>query len=294
MTRRWLLVSLLGAIALAACAYALWPRGPTATPNPPPADPKLLAALQERTSRRAARMPLEQIVARLAESHGIRIDVDTAALAATLGPIDTRISVDLPEMRLQTMLTLLAEAVHEKLTAVIDGSRVLITTRQAAFNDPRRFIAHVYPIPVEFRRRPEFTEQGLATLITTCVEPMSWKLLGPAPYVSELPNAIVVTAAPQMHAQIKQLLAQLASLQSADPQPLTPIWLGDAASEDFDRIHAALRQRVSIDAHQQPLRALIKQLSDQHGVPICLELNRLRRTASTPTHRSRSVFSTSA
>ncbi len=237
-----------------------------------PAQQKLLKALRRPVQLRFKEIPLNNALDGLAMRHGFSIPLDLKALRDEGIDPATPVSLDSPDISLGSALSLL---LHDaQLDWVPWDGVLLITTPEVAES---MLQTRVYPAADLAVRQDEFGEisqdfESLTELLKTTCATMSWDDAGGAGSLDMHCGALIVSQTFKVHQLLEQTMAALRQAREAQAKPAkapVSILAGDQATAQ--RLAAALRKRVTLNASEAPLNDILANLSQQVGAPIALD-----------------------
>jgi hypothetical protein len=205
--------------------------------EPANAEERIETALNEqlRSPLDFTEIPLNEIINTLADEYDIPIVFDNAALDEVAISPEIEVTVNLRNVPLRSALNLiLRQPGIEDLTYVIDENVLLITTKERADATLQVRMYRIDDLEM-FADPPREGAQGwtdftpLVRVITSCVEPDSWKQndTGDGDIILIRPGVLVVAQTHMVHEKIEQVLGQLRAVKAnfgSDPENV----LGDS------------------------------------------------------------------
>ncbi len=160
---------------------------------------KIQESLKKNISMEYSEVPLEEIAAYISTDYAIQVVSDRNALS------NESITFSVKNVRLENALKLMLDDLG--LTAIVHNEVLLITSMDAAADMPT---VRVYPIQDTWRMPAD----SLQTTIINNILRDSWEVNGGIGVISQIDNALVVTATDDVHKEINELFAQLDRLNS--------------------------------------------------------------------------------
>ncbi len=234
-------------------------------------------------------VPLGKLLARLAREHGIAIDVDGPALASIGIKRDPPVTIAMRDVPLREALARIAGSFEDPLVAVPRSGRVLVTTPLEAEDD---VVLEVYPLPPHMVGASAVTEEQFRDLVAGIFVPEVFDsktprtplrgnfnrgaggstYTGPAA-MEAVPGGLAVLQTPEVHREIKQLLAALEEVELS-PDRTAPIDL-DPPSAEERRIEQVLAQPVEVAETFTELKEVAERLGARFGISIRVDPNTL-------------------
>jgi hypothetical protein len=184
---------------------------------PPPTDSekKILAALDVHTKMDFHESPLGNVVAYLADLHGIPIKLHNKALEdAAIGP-DSPMNCSINGVSLKSGLNLLLR--EADLTYLIKNEVLLITTKEKAESE---LVTRTYPVGDLIDDDPNKAYENLIEVITSTVRPTTWDEVGGPGNIQQMPKSksLVVSQTLDVHEEALELLRALRAAKKAATQ----------------------------------------------------------------------------
>jgi len=252
-------------------------------PDGRPAGDKVLAAeariehaLGQPASCDFKKMPLNEAVQLLSQTHGIPILIDKRGLAHALLQPNAPVNFSVRGVSLASALDLMLRPLH--LTWTITDEVLLITTPEAA---EQLLLTRVYPLEKLLPQSAggQIDYDTLIEVITSTATPQSWEDTGGWGAIAPLKVAgaprLVIAQTAAVHRRVLRLLCSLAA-----PDGRTP---GDKVLEAEARIEAALSRPAQCAFQETPLDQALEQLSQAHGISILLDKRALEQKQIEPT-----------
>jgi len=178
-------------------------RTPKGIPRANGSGTTLSQRLEVTTHLQLIETPLDEVVAIVADVHGVAVELDREALEqAGLGD-DIPVTETFVGMRLSSALSLLTDRLE--LTWGVKNGKIVITTLEAAEQSP-------VEVKYDVRRlTPDGQPDALIEAITSTVAPTSWQDVGGPGSIEAAPDggALLVQQTFAVHREIEALLAAL-------------------------------------------------------------------------------------
>lgn len=237
---------------------------------------KLQAALERPVRLEFVDARLSDIAAYLAEQQGIDIAVHRRGFAAhNLNP-ERSLSVQLPEVRLRSALTLMLQR-YDLCWSAHDGY-VQISPSLAAGEVSCARVFSALRLMQSPYDADDLDRHTLPTAIEELIAPLRWANQGGNGSLHVYRNALVVHQEETVMQEVQRFLAALE--QAADDyrrEPHTAVgrvyrWDDSASAERHRQIEAALGRSLSpIQFSETPLSAVLQWLARQTGAPLYLD-----------------------
>lgn len=227
-------------------------------------------------------IPLRKLLSRLAREHGVTIDVDATALANVGIKRDPAVTIAVRDVTLREALRRIVNSFDEPLVAVPRSGRVLVTTPLEAVDD---VVLEVYPLPPHISGATGVTEEQFRDVVTRLYAPETYDLSTQRSYyrnilarpsgamtyagaaaVEAFPGGVAVVQTPEVHREIKELLAALEEVELS-PDRIEPFDL-DPPSAEERRIEQVLAQPAEIVAVNGRLDQAASAISALSGLPV--------------------------
>ncbi len=229
----------------------------------------LFRALQQPAKIDVTGVPLDALTRRLSEQYRVPIRIDERALTGEGIVAGTPITDSIDGVSLHSALQLLLA--HLELTAVVRDGAIWIT---AATSAEHALHLRVYPVRDLCPPDSDRDTRHLAELIKSSILARTWDDVGGPGGVYDLPGVLFVSNTLPVHRGIENLLTALRR-QKLAPHDLTPIEIRDTACANDERISAALKKSIAVSFDHVPLEDALRQLSEQHQVPIHIDRHAL-------------------
>lgn len=228
-------------------------------------DEALRARLERRLTVGFAGTPLSAVIAEVADATGIHFRIDGKAIQEHGVTMEEKVTVSITDVPTDALLRLILRPMN--LTAIVRDGHVVVTTREAAADDPATWF---YPLPTGFERDPATVME----MVQTIVKPDGWDVVGgPASMtsISGIDRAGFVIHAPdEMHERILPLLAGLDTAGWSDEVD------GAGPAPRHIRVHAVPNAEVR-DALVDSLVAMCNE-SLAHGADPEADVTEIGRT----------------
>lgn len=231
---------------------------------------RIEATLRQSVSLYYNKTLLSAALAGLAEQFGINVWLDVRALEGEGVASDTRLTFTADNEPLESVLRILLHDL-ELTFEVRDDSLVITTQEEAEAHLETRFF-RVRQIPSG--NRWTYSSGDLKDAITSTIFPDSWDDVGGPGSIEVLGDVLAVSQTREVHQQFKVLLTALDDLRS-QPSAIAPIDITPPPDDRSRRILQALDEPASLDAIETPLAPFARYVSEQHNVPIHLDLRAL-------------------
>jgi hypothetical protein len=194
-----------------------WPQ--EAEPQPRGAEARTLAALEDTCDLDFYDEPLNEVIAAIAQRHGIQTHIDRKALDKRGVSVDALITRTLRGITLKAALKLMLDELD--LAYVVRDEVLLVTSKTEAEN---LLIVKVYPVfdlvvrrPDASRLKPALDFKSLNEAITSNLAPTTWDEVGGPGVIEEFTNsgALVISQTPAIHEQIAAFLQALREAAAA-------------------------------------------------------------------------------
>jgi len=157
-----------------------------------------VASLLKPLSLSMTNQPLSQVATRMSDAAKTEIKIDDQALERLGLSRDTAITINLPELPLVDVASLVLEPLG--LTLSIRGQEIYITTKQAA---------STHLLPASYKTG-DFHPYSLGNVLLNLVSPYSWVLRGGTGSIKSVPGgSIEIQQTLDVHVEIAQLLSDL-------------------------------------------------------------------------------------
>ena len=253
---------LVGALILAALAcltlgFLFKPEPPPRLVPPSPAD-LARQKLQQIISLDVTDQPLKDVLADMERKHGLRIELDVAALVNSgLSPAQ-HVTLRLHDARLGNAIELLLLQLEPKPSAgyAIVGDAIRITSVEEA---DQLVVTKFYHVAPWLAVDPAFSEDELAAAI--------YPIAGET---KVLPGALAATRPERVQDEVSELLDAIARVADAPfaPPPKEP-------SPAEAAIARALTERADFDFEKKPLSQALAELAKRHQINIVMDPARL-------------------
>ena len=267
------LCSLLCALACAWNACGAEPAPATGTPESPPAQARIDAALDRPVRLDLARTPLADAVRLLEKKLGIPFRLDAKGLdEAGIDPNRRTVTLQIDGISARSALRLVLRELD--LTWIVRGEVLLITTPEEA---ECCLQTRLYPVGDllgcgEPRRPGQSDFEDLVNVVVGSIQPASWaEVGGPGsimPFGGFGVNCLVASQTEETHAAIGWLLAELRKVERKRAgRPVKP----DRPTPE-DAMRKALRRPVKMDFVETPLQDVVDFLKDLLEIEIQLDI----------------------
>lgn len=248
---------------------------PPAAPTAAEAEKAIRDALTQKASLKLVDTPLGEAAKIIQDKFHIPVVIDQAALEAEGLDRQIPVSLDVSNVTLRSILSLLLEPLQ--LATVVKNETLIITTRTEA---PVAIVVQVYPVAdllatttVDDRQVPDF--DSLIDLLTTVVHPDTWDEVGGDGSIScfEAARALVVCQSDEVQRRIGDLLAALQSIpavDSADRDDSASPAAVPVSGAVPAAIAQALQQRISLEG-EMSVQQLAKTVSRQMKIPALVD-----------------------
>lgn len=231
------------------------------------------AFLQKPVTLDCIETPLIDVCDYLAGALSASVWVDRKALKAAGIGDESPITISLPNLPARCVLSHFTRPLE--LEWLVRDDRIVITTREEA---EANLQTHIYPAwdlvrwseDLWGRRRPRYDE--LVELLTGLVEPWSWSEVGGPADISVAQGYLVVSQTRRGHEQLSYLmvaLRQAARARSASAQSPPPFIRAEDPANDA--IYAKLKEDLSLDFIDTPLKDVTAFVADRLSVPVLLD-----------------------
>ncbi len=267
MFRRLILLSL---AAILGIVYAIWQIAyfgvhPKLIFSPPPAEPALLAVLDETTSFYFPDLPLVEAIDQIERKHGVEIDIRDLTNSGRLTGKERIYAWSLNGVSLRSSLRLLMRPyLGDEVVVEQQGDGILIADARKWRNTLTNYTTKVYPLTELLAGGEQFTEQQLVDAI------LSMGLFEDSGYpgvINAVPGGMFVLQTPDVHRQIQRLIDGLSQLDER-PDPWAPIILDDSSLENRAAILAELDKPTQIAFAHKTRQEICAELQKKHGIPI--------------------------
>ena len=128
--------------------------------------------------------------------------------------------------------------------------------------------------PSNPKRKPEY--QSLLDLITSCIYPTTWDIVGGAASIEYCRGSLLVSQLDDAHIEIEQLLESVReSMKTMDQHIFYP--------NGFDRYQAEMQKKISVSFEETPLRDVVVALRNTISMPIVVSHRSLAEAGVDPT-----------
>lgn len=205
-----------------------------------PAEQRIAAAMKREVKLDYQGLPLQDVVADLAEQTGINMRLDKWMIADPVGKIDIPVFCDLPPLPLKMALRRLLELerlADAELAWCIHNESLVLTSRVSANSRHELLIMGVRSLAGPGDDENAFEEENLVELIETMVQPRN---RSGAARISTFQSQLVVSAPRDVNERVRKLVdgltsfrdESLVSRQKLALRGMAPVAIGDEDSED--------------------------------------------------------------
>ena len=262
-------------------------RSPPESPAPVPICPsmtpaawqRLRAALAEPTAVAADGLPLDDLVEKLSQRHGVPILVQTRRLEEAGVSPNVPITLQLADVSLATALAWVLDDLE--LTWTLRDEALIVTTPEDA-ESPDTLLLAAHPVHdiAEWSQDGQAADyERLSDVIQGSIAPESWVDVGGPGSIKELGGWLLMWQTHQVHGQIEALLAELRlalSYQSTEPQ------FAVGRSPRQRQLREALARPASATFVEEPLARAMQELGEQMRIPIVINKRRLEEAGVNP------------
>lgn len=228
--------------------------------------------------------PLSEVVDFLKTTAAIPIVIDKRALDDVGLGSDTPVTFSVDGITLRSALRLL---LHDlELTYVVRDEVLLITTPEAAETEVETRLYGVSEFAQELEPQilvtsPANRYQLLEQVLKTVIAPESWSDVGGVGSIAPFSQwgFLAISQTEESHEQIEAMLATLARARDAGRRKKLrsggfPV-MRAAELKAWERLEPALSSAVTWEFNEAPLSDVAEYMSDQHGVPVLIDVRAL-------------------
>lgn len=237
---------------------------------PPPPEPPIPAVLDEPSSVDVVDAPIDAVVAELAKRHRTTIQVQPSGLLGT-----NTVTCKLQGVTLRSVLNHLLRQVSSDLCVASWNGTLTITSRQEQ-DLPSHRVERMHSI-VEWIALD--ADRGVGELLQMFFS-SDGDPFGPEFELDWLPGVLLLSATPERHADLADLLAKLTEL-ARQPNAVATVRVGEARTPALEAIERVLTQRTSLRFEGQPLSAVAAELQRRWGVPVIVDTLALQMVGQT-------------
>jgi predicted DsbA family dithiol-disulfide isomerase len=242
---------------------------------------RILAILQKPYASKTEKVPLSDVLAEIARSTGLPIQVDKEALSEATIPLDSPVNCELPEsVPLRTALSLILGQVG--LVWTIDNQSLLVTTPDKAST---LLVVRVYPVQdlvaVSEPMAPRAANYWRTTaVIREAVSPTTWSESGSRGSINSFApsGSIIVSQTFAAHEQIALLLSAMRKVRDEQAQPTITVET-EAEQAAEDRIDTILQKPFFAKFEQKPLAGVLADITRSTGLPIHVDRKTLEEAS---------------
>lgn len=269
--------------ALAVTALAWQDKGPPAGASPPESrasgrpDPfaaeaqrrredrsneqAILRTLGKQTTLDVDEMPLGELLARIAEDHGLQIAIDTITLKHEDVALDTPVTLHVAGITLRSALRLILDPLT--LEALILDEALTVTTTTWAADCLQ---ARVYDVGRLVR---DGNYAALQNVLRDCIDPDTWDDNGGPGSIKSVPSAraLAVRQTQIAHERVAWLLAELDRCVHSEPGAV-PRPGPDPVRDAETAIREKLASRCTLKSDGNTLETVLKQLAADKKIPL--------------------------
>ncbi len=242
------------------------------------AEAKIVDALNSPTSLEFIDTPLTDVVAFIADHHGIAMQLDTRALADAAIPVELPITFEASKIKLRSALALMLSKYE---LAFHYRNEALIITTSYVFYDTTS--TRVYPIYDLLGDDPDGEGEAWVDIVHTAISPLEQYASSHPATIEFYRGRLVVNHNEEAHRRIASLLAAMQKYHEAakaapgKPLPTVFSWeYGDRTREAWDAI---LAKEVDLESIDTPLADIALFLSRSVGAPVRLDERALEDSA---------------
>lgn len=164
-------------------------------------------ALGHSTSQSFIKIPLQDAIQQISDTHRIPVVIDRRALEEIGLSVDEPVTLSLRDVSLRSFLRLLLRDLD--LTYMIKDDVMQVTTFEAA---ERNLVVEMY------RFSDDLTEQSdeIVKALTATIVPDAWDVLGGPCTVTNVENVLIVSATENIHEQVRSFLDKLKNAFEGD------------------------------------------------------------------------------